>query len=68
MQGSISVNDYEQYFVSLTSFVANLHLWGSTHDKMFKDMLNPSIRGMVSIQWLWKFRDVIEAKLITERN
>lgn len=64
----MSFTDYEQCFVSLSSFLADLYFPNSTMAKMFEDRLSPHIQGIVSVQRLRKLRDVIAAALIVERN
>lgn len=66
--GSMSVTDYEQCFVSLTSFEVDLRLPDSMLATMFEARMNPYIRWMASIQRLRKFKDVVEAILIIENN
>lgn len=67
-QENMSVAKYEQCFVSLISFVDDLHLPNSILAKMFEDKLSPCIKGMVLVQMLRKFRDVVEATMIAEKN
>lgn len=67
-QGSTSVIEYGQHFVSLASFIIDLHLPDSMPTKMFEDRLSLHIRDRVSLYGLRKFRDMVEATLIAERN
>lgn len=49
----------------MVSFVVDLHLPNSMLAKIFKDRLISSIRDRVSMQRLRRFKDVVEAALIT---
>lgn len=64
----MSFADYEHRFISIASFVADLHLVDIMLANMFEDRLNSRIKGMVSVKRLKKFKDRVEATLIAERN
>lgn len=50
------------------SFVVDLYLPDNMMAKMFENILIPHISGMISIQRLRKFRDIVEVTLIAERK
>lgn len=48
-QGSQLVAEYKQKFVSLASFVVDLHVLNSMLVKMFEDHSTPSLKDRVSV-------------------
>lgn len=60
--------EYEQWFVSLASFVSYLPLPDSMLVKIYEGHLSLSIRGRVSYQGLRCFKDVVETTLIAKRS
>lgn len=48
--------------------MAVLHLLDDMLAKIIEDILNPHILGMVSIQKLRKFKDMVEVPIIAKRN
>lgn len=57
-QSNMTVLEYEQWFISLSTFVSHLNLLDKGLAKMFENRLHPWIKGPVAMQHLRTLGDV----------